>query len=74
MPGSVLEGLDLRVLRREIRDRIADQAGERERPSDARGGEVADGDFHIRVFPVSLKLTGHRGRQLDPVHANTPAA
>ena len=47
MPCDVLEARDLRVLRRQVHDRVENEIGEPERPVDASRCEVADRDADL---------------------------
>jgi hypothetical protein len=66
--GHVLEARDLRVLGRQVHDRVEDEVGDRERPVDPRRRKVADRDGNLRTAGLGAKPRHHRLRQVDPVH------
>ena len=71
-PGSrcaaaLAKHADLRVLRRQVADRVEDEVDERERPVDARGREVADRDRQLRAAGLRAELGDHVLREVDPV-------
>src|SRR5436190_20846967 len=74
MGGDVAEARNLFVLRGQVRDRVANEVGERERPGHSGGREVADGHVDFVRARLPLQLRNHGRRQLDPVNANTPPA
>ena len=69
---DVAEARDLRLLRRQVGDRIEDQVGDRERSVHGRRCEVAN--RHVDVFATRLcaQFRGHRLRQLNSVHQHSP--
>ena len=72
VPSRVAEALDLFVLSRQVRDRVAQQVDEAE-PLGHRGREVADG--HADVGGAAAPGAAHHRRgQLDPVHPDAPPA
>src|SRR5262249_57244502 len=52
MGGGVFEARDLRILRRQVADRVEDDVGERKRPVDLPRREVADRDLDL--LPTGL--------------------
>ena len=68
--GDVLEARDLRVLRRQVADRVEDDVRERERAVDLRRREVADRDLDLLPAGLLAQLGDHRLGEVDPVHAD----
>ena len=68
--GDVLEARDLRVLRRQVHDRVEDEVREGERPVDGGRREVADRDADLLRALLRAQSLDHRGREVDAVHAN----
>src|SRR5262249_58296184 len=53
--GGVLEARDLRLLGRQVHDRVEDEVDERERPVDARRPELADRHRDLRAAGLRAK-------------------
>src|SRR2546423_1221585 len=68
--GDVLEARDLRVLCRQVVDRVEDEVREREGLTRACRGEVADGDGDVLAARLRPELRDHVGREVDAVNAN----
>jgi hypothetical protein len=71
MPSGVPETCHLRVLRRQVVDRVEQQIGHRERAVDDRRREVPDRDVHRRAAGFRPQLGDHRPRQVDAVDRHT---
>ena len=65
---DVLEARNLRVLRRQVHDRVADQICERERVLDGRRREVTDRDSDLLRIRLRAQPRDHRRGEVDPVH------
>jgi len=72
--GDVLEAGDLFVLRRQVRDRVADEVGELEPLVHLRRGEVAEGHPDVVGARLGPQLRRHGCGQLDPVHGHAALA
>ena len=72
-PLDVEEALELRVLRRQVHDRVADEVHEGEGAVHLRGREVADGHIDVRGARLGPQLLDHRRRKLDAVHSDASA-
>ncbi len=67
---NVLEARDLRVLGRQVADRVEDDVRERERAVDLRRREVADCDLDLLAAGFFVQLGDHLCGEVDPVHAD----
>ena len=74
MRGDVAEALNLRVLRRQVRDRVSNEIGEFERSLHPGGREVANRHGDLVCARLRLEHGDHRRRQFNPMHANAPPA
>ena len=66
--GRVAEARDLRLLRRQVHDRVVDEIDERERPVHPRRREVADRHADVVAARLRAQPRDHRLREVDPVH------
>lgn len=72
--SDVAETFDLLVLGGQVRDRVAQKVCERERSVHLSRREIADRDADVGCSLLLLQLGDHGGRELDPVHGNSPPA
>ena len=72
--GDVAEALDLFLLGGQVRDRVAQEVGERERSAHLGSREIADRHADLGRTRLRLELRDHGGRELDPVDANPAPA
>src|SRR5215831_4763805 len=70
--GDIAETCDLLVLARQVRDRVVDEVGERERPVHVRRREVADRDADLLAARLLAQPRDHRSREIDAVHRHAP--
>ena len=73
MPRNIEEALDLRVLRRQVHDRVSHQVREGERAIHLRGREVANRHIDVGGTRLGAQLFDHRRRQLDAVNSDASA-
>ncbi len=71
MGGGVLEAGDLRVLGRQVPDRVEDQVREREGAVDLRRREVTDRDPDVLGTRLLAQPGDHRLRHVDPVNRHS---
>ena len=72
MRRHVAEARDLRLLGRQVHDRVEDHVGEGERAVHLRRGEVADRHADVLAARLRAQLRDHRLRQIDPVNLDAP--
>jgi hypothetical protein len=69
--GGIGEARHLRVLGRQVADRVEDEVDQRERALDERGREVADRDGQLRPAGLRSQLGDHVRREVDRVDRHT---
>src|SRR5207245_2745767 len=74
MVRDIAEALDLRVLRREVHDRVPYEVSERECARHLRGGEVANRHIDGGGTRLRSQLFDHGRRKLDAAYPDASAS